>query len=108
MSYLNRVWMAATVAAVGYPDQGWKSSLISLHNGKRRVFSGGDVVEIRPLAAASVGSDCIGLGGCGSEEGVRQNDESLRQVMYLNCWGQGRSPQRCVDEVQAGGLARVD
>ncbi|KAL9380069.1 hypothetical protein Peur_028551 [Populus x canadensis] len=89
MSYLNRVWMAATVAAVGYPDQGWKSSLKSLHPGKRRVFSGGDVVEIRPLAAASVGSDCIGLGGCGSEEGVRQNDESLRQVMYLNCWGQG-------------------
>lgn len=88
MSYLNRVWMAATVAAVGYPDQGWRSSLKSLNHGKRTVFSGVDGVDIQTLSAP-VGSNCFGPGSCGSEEGVRQNDESLRQVMYLNCWGQG-------------------
>ncbi|CAK7349944.1 unnamed protein product [Dovyalis caffra] len=89
MSYLNRVWMAASVAAVGHPDQGWKSGIKSLQHGKTRGFSGGCVAEIRPLAG-SVGSDCFGvLGSCGSEKVARQNDESLRRVMYLNCWGQG-------------------
>ncbi|KAJ6379178.1 hypothetical protein OIU76_015900 [Salix suchowensis] len=53
MSYLNRVWMAATVAAVGYPDQGWKSSLKSLNHGKRTVFSGVDGVDIQTLSAPS-------------------------------------------------------
>ncbi|KAG6738080.1 hypothetical protein POTOM_059639 [Populus tomentosa] len=88
MSYLNRVWVAATVAAVRHPDQGWKSNLKSLQQGKMRVFSRGDATEIRPLAG-SVESDCGGVFGSCGLEGVRQNDDSLRRVMYLNCWGQG-------------------
>uniref|UniRef100_A0A6N2M1A1 Uncharacterized protein n=1 Tax=Salix viminalis TaxID=40686 RepID=A0A6N2M1A1_SALVM len=79
MSYLNRVWVAATVAAVRHPDQGWKSNLKSLQQGKMRVLSRGDATEIRPLAG-SVELDCGGVfGTCGLEGGMRQKDDSLRQ-----------------------------
>ncbi|CAI0460858.1 unnamed protein product [Linum tenue] len=87
MNHLNRVWMAATVAAVqgSHADQGtkWKSGLQALHHGKRRFFSGSaDAADLRPLSAAVAGSRDV-------DEGLRQSDESMRRVMYLNCWGQG-------------------
>ncbi|CAN1123925.1 hypothetical protein LINPERPRIM_LOCUS3490 [Linum perenne] len=86
MNQLNKAWTAAAVAvAQGHPtEQGtkWRSCLQSLHHGKRRMFSGaGEGSDVRPLAAA-VGSDR-------ADDGARQSDESMRRVMYMNCWGQG-------------------
>lgn len=85
MSYLSRVWMAATVAVVqGHTDQGfkWNSGLGSLQQGKNRLSSSG----LRPLSS---GSDLgVSLGAGNGDEKRRQADESLQKAMYLNCWGQ--------------------
>lgn len=93
MSYLNRVWVAASVAVVnGHTDQGGhklKSGLRSLHHGKKRFSSssssstGVDHADLRPISSM-VGSD---HGGSLRGSSGDQADESLRQVMYLNCWG---------------------
>ncbi|KAL0001842.1 hypothetical protein SO802_015623 [Lithocarpus litseifolius] len=92
MSYLNRVWMAASVAVVqSHTDQGhkWKTGLKSLQHGKRKFDSGtcSDASDLRPLSGM-IGSDFPGVVGNG-EANHERPDESLRQVMYLNCWGQG-------------------
>ncbi|KAG5545435.1 hypothetical protein RHGRI_017801 [Rhododendron griersonianum] len=89
MSQLSRVWMAATVAVVnGHADQGCKlkSAIRSFHHSKQRISSSaaGSPADLRPLSCAN-GSD---LGGfVRGEERRNQADDSLRQVMYLSCWG---------------------
>ncbi|KAJ7948246.1 Wound-responsive family protein [Quillaja saponaria] len=92
MSYLNRAWVAASVAVVhGHTDQGhkWKSGLNSLKQNRRRLLFTGETRDLRPISSMS-GSDFTGvLGNCDGEERRRQADDSLRKVMYLNCWGQG-------------------
>lgn len=86
---MNRVWMATSVAVVnGHADGGgkWKSGIRPFQIGKRRLSSSaGDSADIRPVSGAS-DPDLGGLVG-NREERRTQADESLRQVMYFNCWG---------------------
>ncbi|OMO98798.1 hypothetical protein COLO4_13681 [Corchorus olitorius] len=87
MSYLNRVWMATSVAMVKShsEDQGqkWKSGVKFLQRGQRRLFDA-DASELRAVSGM-IGSDLSGVVG----NRDAQADESIRRVMYLNCWGQG-------------------
>ena len=99
MSYMNRVWMAASVAVVqGHPDQATKlkSSFKSLHHTKKRFSStsassgtgGFDLSDLRPLSGV-LGSTVDGFSGTGNgEDKKKQSEESLRQALYMNCWGQ--------------------
>lgn len=86
MSYMSRAWVAASVAVVNsHSDQGrkLKSGLKSLNQGKKHFLSGGDgAADLRPLSGA-LNSDLVGL----RDDKRRQSEDSLRQVMYLNCWG---------------------
>ncbi|KAL5082145.1 hypothetical protein RYX36_010566 [Vicia faba] len=88
MSYLNRVWMATTVAvAQGHPDPGHKckTALGSIHQNRTRHFSADSLSDLRPLTAVAVSDIPV---SSEAEERLRQTDDSLRKVMYMNCWGQ--------------------
>ncbi|CAI9275508.1 unnamed protein product [Lactuca saligna] len=82
MTSLNRVWMATGVAvANGHTDQGYKLKSLLLNSfphGKKAFTS-----DLRPLSGLLI-SDVVSVG----ERKTTQSDESLRQVMYFNCWGQ--------------------
>ncbi|RDX95992.1 hypothetical protein CR513_21407, partial [Mucuna pruriens] len=85
MSYLNRVWMAATVAvAQGHTDPGHKckTALSSIHHNRSRLFSCGALSDLRPLSGA-MGSDVAGAvtGSSDVEKRTAQADDSLRKVM---------------------------
>ncbi|GMI82388.1 Wound-induced polypeptide 1 [Hibiscus trionum] len=80
MSYLSRVCMAASVAAVeGHIDCGskWSSGLQPIHAGKGRCSS-----------TAGSSDDTIYVQGKTKENNRNQSEESLQRVMYLNCWTQ--------------------
>ncbi|CAL5200439.1 unnamed protein product [Lathyrus oleraceus] len=89
MSYLNRVWMATTVAvAQGHTDPGHKckKALGSIHQNRTRLFSVGGLSNLRPLASVLVSEVPV---SSEAEKRQRQTDDSLQKVMYMNCWGQG-------------------
>jgi len=90
MSYLNRVWMAATVAvAQGHtePIHNCKSALATIHQNRTRLFSaGGALSALLPLSSVVVSDATV---SSKVEEKLRQTDDSLQKVMYMNCWGQG-------------------
>lgn len=91
MSYLNRVWMAATVAvAQGHTDpiHKCKSALATIHQNRTRLFSaGGALLAIFPVSSIVVSEATVISSE--AKEKLRQTDDSLQKVMYMNCWGQG-------------------
>ncbi|KAJ9549937.1 hypothetical protein OSB04_022480 [Centaurea solstitialis] len=87
MTYsISRVWMAAGVALInGHTDQASKLKPLikSIRQGKKAfTSSSGDhpPSDLRPLS---------GFLGSTVDLGDRkiQSDDSLRQVIYLSCWG---------------------
>ncbi|KAK2370529.1 hypothetical protein P8452_57699 [Trifolium repens] len=89
MSYLNRVWMAATVAvAQGHTDPGHKckSAIGSIHQNRSRLFTAGSLSDLRPLSGVVVSDVSV---SSEADERLSRTDDSLRKVMYMNCWGQG-------------------
>ncbi|XP_057956197.1 uncharacterized protein LOC131149610 [Malania oleifera] len=86
MSSTSRAWMvAATVGAVeALKDQGfcrWNYALRSLTQHANRNFR--SFAQTSKLSSSSVASD----NKFKREEMGKQSEESLRQVMYLSCWG---------------------
>jgi len=82
--------MAATVAvAQGHtePIHNCKSALATIHQNRTRLFSaGGALSALLPLSSVVVSDATV---SSKVEEKLRQTDDSLQKVMYMNCWGQG-------------------
>ena len=78
MTSTSRVWMAAGVAVVnGHTEQGCK--LRSLVNSFRH---GLNVSDLRPFSSLLRSNVSVG------DVKPTKSDDSLKQVMYMNCWGQ--------------------
>ncbi|PWA61458.1 hypothetical protein CTI12_AA319890 [Artemisia annua] len=78
MTSTSRIWMAAGVAVVnGHTEQGCK--LRSLVNSFRQ---GVNVSDLRPFSSLLRSNVSVG------DVKPTQSDDSLKQVMYMNCWGQ--------------------
>lgn len=78
MSYLNRVWMAASVAVVkGQTDRGPK-----WYAGKDYLGQAGPV----PVPPNGLGIGRF-FGDGRAEERRNQADDSLQKAMYMSCWG---------------------
>lgn len=78
MSYLNRVWMAASAAVVQGQTHTDRST--RWNAGKDRV----DPAGIVPTTWFGMGRL---LGDGSGEERRKQADDSFRKAMYMSCWG---------------------
>ncbi|KAK6157213.1 hypothetical protein DH2020_011461 [Rehmannia glutinosa] len=85
----SKAWIvAASVGAVeALKDQGfcrWNYAIRSIHHNARN-----RVIRSFSQAKQKLNSNHKGfIGSGGGDEKRRQSEDSLRQVMYLNCWGQ--------------------
>ncbi|EYU26100.1 hypothetical protein ABFS82_08G111800 [Erythranthe guttata] len=92
MSYMSRLWMATSVALVNcHSDQGGLKLKFIDHVGRRYFFSGRSIPGVAELrwCSAVLNSDLRGFLGGDQKKKKQAADESVRQVMYLNCWAQG-------------------
>uniref|UniRef100_A0A803QK65 Uncharacterized protein n=1 Tax=Cannabis sativa TaxID=3483 RepID=A0A803QK65_CANSA len=97
MNYLNKVLIAGSVVAVqGRKDQAkLKPCLRSLQLNRQRLFSSSSTVSSSSAGESTGMLSLAGVAGLGlfglignCEDRIRQADESIQKVMYLNCWGQ--------------------
>ncbi|KAJ4822459.1 hypothetical protein Tsubulata_022800 [Turnera subulata] len=86
MSSTSKAWMvAASIATVeAMKDQGicrWNHTIRSLHqHTKTHLRSISQAKKLSSSSSAAVASQL-------KEEKARESEESLKKVMYLNCWG---------------------
>ncbi|MFS8031153.1 hypothetical protein Hanom_Chr17g01542381 [Helianthus anomalus] len=83
MSSTSMAWMVAgTVGLVELKDQGfarWNYTIRTIHHhAKSNLRSLSHTKHLHLSSPASTG---------GKEEKAKQSEESLRNVMYLSCWG---------------------
>ncbi|KAJ9549946.1 hypothetical protein OSB04_022489 [Centaurea solstitialis] len=75
-----RVWMAAGVAIVnGHTDQGCKLKSLVTNSFRHANFNSSQY--LRPFSSLLRSNVSI------SGDRKTQSDDSIRQVMYINCWG---------------------
>ncbi|KAJ9549944.1 hypothetical protein OSB04_022487 [Centaurea solstitialis] len=80
-SSISRVWMAAGVAIVnGHTDQGCKLKSLVTNSFRHANFNSSQF--LRPFSSLLLSN--VSVSG---DRKTTQSDDSIRQVMYINCWG---------------------